>query len=215
MNAGEARLEVKPDLKKIAGAEHYEVEITGKSYPIFDGLYKVRDYYQSFINTKTLLPSVFIRNVTEGRYKKTENYVFDQLGNRMLINKKVIKLTSTMHDLVSAFYYIRCIDYSKKPIGTVVKLKTCLDGEFFDLELSYDSKKTIKTALGSFRCYVFKPKLLTGRIFKGQNDMTIYVSEDKNQIPIRVESAVYLGSVRADLISFQGLKFPFSSMISK
>ena len=82
----------------------------------------------------------------------------------------------------------------------------------FPLGVTYIGKKTIETSVGRVRCLVFQPKLIEGRVFVNQSDMKIYVSEDKNQIPVRIESAVYMGTVKADLSSFENLKFPFSAL---
>jgi hypothetical protein len=215
IHAGEGNFEVKPELKIISGKPHYHIAVTGKSYKVFDPFHKVRDYYESFVNKETLLPSVFIRDVLEGKYKDKEYYIFDRLNKKVNANNEVYASEDNIHDIVSVFYYLRCIDFNNKKVGYSMNLKAFFDEEIFPMGVTYTGKKTISTPIGKVTCKVFKPKLIEGRVFQDQQDMTIYVSDDKNQIPIRIESKVYLGFVRADLIKYSGLKFPFSSLGAK
>lgn len=212
ISGGVANFEIKPETKAIGGRQHFQVSVTGKSLPVLDPFYKVRDYYESFIDTETLMPSVFIRDVTEGKYAKKEYYIFDRAQNQIKAGKVTHTVKTELHDIVSAFYYLRCIDFSKKQAGYTVNVNSFFDEEVLPMGVTYKGKATITTAtLGKVSCHVFKPKLIEGRVFQDQEDMTLYVSDDKNQIPVRIESKVYLGTVRADLVKYSGLKFPFSA----
>ena len=213
INAGEASFEIADSLKQIAGKDHFDINVKGISYKAFDNFYKVRDYFESFVECNSLLPTVFMRDVKEGVYGRSEYYIFDRNRNLAKSGTKTISVPAAIHDIVSVFYYLRCIDWSKQQTGTKLDLVTLLDEELMPFSIVYTGKKVISTKVGKVSCYVFKPKLVQGRIFIGQDDMTIYVSEDKNQIPVRVESSVYLGVVRADLITYSGLKFPFTAKV--
>jgi hypothetical protein len=212
IHAGEAILQVFPKLETIAGQQHYHIQITGNSFSIFDAFYKVRDNYESYVNKSTRLPTIFLRNVLEGSYKKREYYIFNRPKNQVVSGKNIFEVPSGVQDLVSAFYYLRCIDFSNVKPGTFVPITTFFDDEIFPLGITFEKRETISTDLGKIKCLVFKPKLIKGRVFKDQSDMTLYVSDDKNQLPVRIKSAVYLGYVKADLKEFRNLKFPFSAM---
>lgn len=214
INGGTATFELKNDARMIAGENHYHLYVTGKTNRVLDRIYKVRDVYESFVSEETLLPSAFFREVREGSYKKTEYYLFNQ-------TKGLVKTGGQLHevdanrtfDLVSAFYYLRCIDFSTAKPGHKVQVNSFFDGGIFPMGVEYKGKATVKTSLGKIRCRVFSPMLITGRIFKEQSGMKLYVSDDKNQIPVRIESDVYLGTISATLTEYKGLKYPFSALV--
>ncbi|MGZ5302949.1 MAG: DUF3108 domain-containing protein, partial [Bacteroidia bacterium] len=182
ISAGEGNFEIKTEPKIIAGKPHFHISITGKSYPVLDPFYKIRDYYESFIDQETLMPSVFIRNVTEGKYTDQEYYIFDRSRNSIIANKHIYAVKSNMHDIVSAFYYLRCVDFSNKQPGYVVDVNSFFDEEELPMGVQYIGKKTITSShIGTVKCLVFRPKLIEGRVFEDQEDMTLYVSDDKNQ----------------------------------
>ncbi len=213
ISAGEGNFEIKPQPKLIAGKPHYHISIVGKSYPVFDPFYRVRDYYESYIDQETLMPSVFIRNVSEGKFKDQEYYIFDRSKNQIIANKQVYADKKDLHDIISAFYYLRCIDFSNKKTGYTINVESFFDEEVFPMGVQYMGKKVISTTqFGKVRCHVFRPKLIEGRVFQDQQDMTLYVSDDKNQIPVRIESKIYMGIVRAELVKYSGLKFPFGAL---
>ena len=209
IHAGEATLQIKKEAQNIAGKDHYHVQISGHSYPVFDMFYKVRDVYETYIDKETLLPTLFYREVNEGTYNKKEYYIFNRKENKVKSGSKMFDVRPGIHDVVSTFYYFRCLDYSKIKPGTFVPVTTFFDEEEFPLGVTYIGKKVIKTKFGKVRCRVFTPRLIKGRIFVDQSDMTLYVSDDANQIPVRIESKVFLGYVKADLIEYSGLKYPF------
>jgi hypothetical protein len=215
ITAGHAIMEVKNDIRQIEGRDHYHLYIEGKSNKFFDGLFLVRDYYESFIDKNTLLPSLYNRDITENKYKRNESYVFDRIHNKVKMEGRIDSVPPGVFDIISVFYNVRCVDFSRQPIGTEYKLNTYFDKELFPVGATYTGRSTVTTGLGKFNVLVFRPKLIEGRIFKNQADMTLYVSDDSNHVPIRIESAVYMDYVRADLSSFQNLKYTLSSKIGK
>jgi hypothetical protein len=212
VNAGQASLEVANTEKRIAGQNHYEIDVKGSSNTFFDPFYKVRDRYESYINDKTILPTVFIRDIQEGSYRKSENYIFVRAKNEVVSGKKTFPVPPDIHDLVSTFYYLRCIDFSKQKPGASFAVTAFFDESLLSTGIRYIGRETIKTHFGQMHCYVLKPILVKGRIFENQDDMTLYVSEDKNQIPVRIQSKVYLDFVRADIQSYQNLKYPLTAL---
>ena len=213
INAGSASLEVSKKETQIAGQNHFEIDVKGTSNSFFDPFYKVRDGYQSYIDETTMLPSLFMRDVHEGSYARKENYIFIRRKNEVVSGKRTYCVPAGVHDLVSTFYYLRCIDFSKQKIGASFHLTALYNDSLLYTGIIYTGKETISTKFGKMRCYVFHPILVKGRIFKNQEGMILYVSEDKNQIPVRIESKVYLDYVKADLEKYQNLKYPLDALM--
>ncbi len=116
-------------------------------------------------------------------------------------------------DLLSTFYWMRTIDISAYKPGDKIPVNIAIDDEVFDLYVRYDGKEIYKTKLGTFNCIKLKPLLLKGDVFKGGEDMTIWLTDDKNRIPVRVESDLSVGRVTCDLKSYGGLKHEFTSRV--
>lgn len=211
INAGYADFKVADTMHHLRSKPHYMFKVVGKTTGGWDLMYKVRDYYQSFVDSKTLLPTFSVRNVSEGDYKKQESFIFHHSRNVIVSNSVEHDVPPRTFDLVSALYYARCIDLSKIKFGEEIPFNTFLDDTLFPVGAIITGRRVIETEIGKFDCYVIKPKLIEGRIFKDQRDMTLYVTADKNQIPIRIESAIFVGYIRADLIKYDNLRHPFSS----
>jgi hypothetical protein len=87
-----------------------------------------------------------------------------------------------------------------------------LDNEVFNMYIRYLGKETIKTKYGKFDAIKFKPLLLKGTIFEGGEKMTVWVSDDANRIPVRVESPISVGSVKVDMMGYRNLRYPLTSL---
>jgi len=44
--------------------------------------------------------------------------------------------------------------------------------------------------------------------------MTVWVSDDANHIPLRIESPISVGSVKVDMMQYKNLRYPLSSMLN-
>jgi hypothetical protein len=76
-------------------------------------------------------------------------------------------------------------------------------------------KEDVKTKYGKFNAIKFKVLLIPGTIFKGGEDMTVWVSDDSNQIPVRIESQILIGSIKVDMTSFKNLRYPLGGVVKK
>ena len=210
MDAGEARLEVAPELKVFDGRQCMHVIGTGRSTGAFDFFFSVRDRYESYIDTATLMPWMFIRNIEEGSYSKKQNVKFNHSKKTATSEKKTINTPGHVQDLISAFYYARTLDFNNAQPGDTFTINTYLDDEVFPLVIKYVGKETIKNKAGKFRCIKFHPMLLEGRVFKEKEGMTVWVTDDKNRIPVRAEAEILIGSIKMDLKNYSGLVSPLA-----
>jgi hypothetical protein len=191
----------------------YHVVGTGSTYSFYDNFFRVRDRYESFIDTTTMQPLRFIRNIEEGSYRKHEEVTFNKSTNTAITNSGVFKIPACIQDVVSAIFYARNIDFSKYKPGDKIPFSMFLDKEVFEMYIRYIGKETVKTKYGKFRAIKFKPLLVKGTIFEGGEKMTVWVSDDANHIPVRIESPITVGSVKVDMIERRNLRHPLSSLI--
>jgi hypothetical protein len=205
VDAGEATLEVKPEMKSMGGRECYQVTGSGRSVGAFDWFFKVRDRYESIIDKQALIPWMFIRRVNEGGYIINQNVSFNHYKDSASSAKKTIAIPDNTQDLISAFYYARNLDFSNSKEGDIFEITGYLDDEVIPLNLKYIGKEDIDSEKGTFHCLKFRPMLQEGRVFKEKEDMTVWISDDKNRIPVRVQTNVLVGSIKMDLVDFENL----------
>ncbi|MGI8951966.1 MAG: DUF3108 domain-containing protein [Chitinophagaceae bacterium] len=212
VNAGNAVFTT--TLEKLGNKPVYHVTGTGNSNSRYDWIFKVRDKYESFFDTNFLQPLKFIRSVNEGGYKKNENITFNQNTNTAITSAGVFKIPNCVQDVLSAVYNARNVDFNKYKSSDKIPFTMFIDNEVNHLYIRYLGKETIKTRYGKFRCIKFRPLLVAGTMFSGGEKMTVWVTDDENHIPVRVESPIIVGSVKVDLMQYRNTRYPMSSLIN-
>jgi len=200
----------------------YHVAVAGRTYKSYEWFFKVRDYYDTYIDKNSLLPKTAIRDVSEGKYKLYDEVVFDQENKKASslrgktrdeATKKEYDVGECMHDMLSVIYYSRNIDFESYEEGEEFPVKIFMDKEVWPLNVKYKGKQGRKKIKGKgrFDTIKFSPQVLSGRVFKEGEEMMVYVSDDKNRIPLLIESPVSVGSVKAVLKSYKGLKYEMTA----
>jgi hypothetical protein len=212
IGAGEATFST--TLERYNGKPVYHCVGDGKSYSFFDNFFKVRDRYESYIDTASLLPYKFIRNVDEGGHKKYNNVTFNQASNTATSTNGVYKVSDCIQDVVSSVYYARNINFDKYSPGDKIPFDMFLDDEVFHLYIRYMGKEKIKTRYGKFNAIKIKPLLIKGTIFEGGEKMNAWISDDPNHLLLRVESPIAVGSIKVDMMGYRNLRYPLSSLVS-
>ncbi len=192
----------------------YHIEGVGNSNSKYDFIFKVRDKYESWVDTTTFLPLKFTRKVSEGKYKKTESITFNHASNKATSTNKTYDIPKCVQDVLSATYYARNINFDKLAIGDKVNFSMTIDEEVHNMYIKYMGKETVKTRYGKFNAIKFKPLLIKGTIFEGGEKMTVWVSDDANRLPLRVNSPITVGSVKVDMMGYRNLRYPLTSLIS-
>lgn len=218
LKAGSATLTVKDN--EINGKDVYHVVGKGWTSGMIKWFFKVEDRYESYFDKKTQVPYKFIRNIDEGGYTKDIEIDFDQANNKAYNHDKKNKVKTVfdtkpnIQDMVSTFYYLRNrIDAKNIKIGDEVKVDMFFDEEIYGFKLKYLGEETIETDFGKIRTLKFRPSVMAGRVFKEEESLTLWVSNDKNKIPLRIKADLRIGSLRADLEAFKGLKHPFKIVV--
>ena len=212
VNAGTATFSV--GLEKMNNIPVYHAIGEGHSNSNYDWIFKVRDKYESYFDTTHLQPLKFLRNVDEGGYKKQENVTFNHQENVATSTSGTYKVPNCVQDVLSSVYYARNIDFNKYKINDRIPFTMFLDNKVYNLYIRYLGKEQVKTRYGKFNAIVFKPLLVKGTMFEGGEKMTVWVSDDRNHIPLRIESPITIGSVKVDMMQYRNLRYPLSSKIS-
>lgn len=212
IGAGEATFTT--SLERFNGKATYHCLGEGKTYSFFDNFFKVRDRYESYIDTSSMLPVKFIRNVDEGGYKIYNNVTFNHGSGTTVSTNGVFKTPGCIQDVVSAIYYARNINFARYKPGDKIPFNMFLDDEVYQLYIRYLGKETVKTRYGKFKAVKLKPLLIKGTIFEGGEKMTVWVSDDPNHLILRVESPISVGSIKVDMYGYKNLRYPLTSLVS-
>lgn len=214
VGAGEASFTT--SLEKYNGHDVYHVIGDGKTFRTYDWIFKVRDRYESYIDTLTMKPLRFIRNVNEGGYKINQNAAFNHDAGTVTNEKgAVFKTPPCIQDVISAIYYARNIDFSKYKPNDKIPFPMYLDNEVYNIYIRYIGKEEVTTKFGKFRAIKFKPLLVQGTIFEGGEKMTVWVSDDGNKVPLRVDSPISVGSIKVDMVGYKNLRYNFTSLLKQ
>jgi hypothetical protein len=206
---------------KVSGEEMYHIKGRGKSTGLLSLFFKVDDDYQTYINKKTGAPSKFIRKIDEGGHTKDIKIDFNHdtkiaLVNDIKHNTKSSHIIKTgTQDMMSAFYYLRNhVDINNLTIGKEFTINMFFDKENFDFKLKFLGREIIDTKFGKVASLKFRPYVQSGRVFKEQESLTVWISDDKNKIPVRLQADLAVGSIKADLEAYKGLKNSFKIIVN-
>ncbi len=215
ITGGWGKLTVSPTIKKMNGAECYQIDVKGASSGTLRSVYKVDDLWRSYMDTTDLSSVQAYRDISEGNYKKQETtYFVRSSGNANVVWKRpnkpwksaTYKVPAGTHDIVSGYYYIRNLDFSRISTGTIITLNAFYEDELYNFRVRYEGKTNIKTKLGTYRCLKLIPEMPNNSIFEGKEPIQLYLSDDQNKVPILVRAEMFLGAVELELKSYRNLR---------
>lgn len=196
INAGYGKLMVHQD-----ESDKYHFEAKGWTASFFDPFFKVRDFYDSYVNASTMEPYYFTRDVHEGNFKKKQNVNFK--NNEAKSEKKTISIPNKTQDLVSFFYYLRSLDLQHFSKNTKIIVPIYLDDEVFEAQFTYKSDEKIKTVLGKKNCMKFSVKVMSGRVFGDEEPLSVWVTKDEQKIPVKLKADIAVGSIKMILHEYK------------
>ena len=208
LNAGEAVMSVEE--KDLDGEKTLHAVAMAYTTGLADKLFKIFDIYESYMDPVTGLPHKAVRNISEGRYKFYDEVLYDRERNVVHSQRKgEQEVPEGIEDMVSGFYNLRRILTERKPeINEIIEFTTYFSDEVYPLKIRYRGKEVIRTRMGRFNALVFAPVTEPGRLFKTEEDILLWVSDDGNFLPLRIRVNFILGSMKCDLVEYSGLRNP-------
>jgi len=218
VNAGYATMEVKE--ATVNNKKVFHVIGRGYTTGVSRFFFKVEDLYESYIDKTTGNPYQYVRNIDEGGYTKNQEGFFNQSENKILVKDhkhKTVKnfvIPKNTQDILSTFYYLRNHpNVDKIRPGEFVAIDMFFDGETTKFRLKFLGREDITTKFGVISTMIFRPLVQSGRVFKEEESLTVWISDDDNKLPVRIRASLVVGSIKADLEAFKGLKYPFKTIV--
>lgn len=211
LNAGWAQFEIRDTTYK--NQQAYHLYTIGSTHPGYDWFFKVRDTYESIVETEEYRPYWFRCNTHEGSFWDKEEVVFnytDSIAITKTENAKkafgidTIKIDRQITDLVSAIYICRSIDFSDIKINEQVPIPVIVGNKLYNLHFRYLGKEEIADRNEQkHKCRKFAVMMVSGTIFSGGEDLTAWMSDDEKCIPILVQAKITVGSIMAYLSNYE------------
>lgn len=210
LSVGEVDFKVKKQQQTKGNGDCFTIVAKGRTLGFYDPFFKVRDHYETCLNFKNMRPQFFMRDVNEGGYSKKESFVFDHEDQYVRDQDgKKYRIKHQTQDLLSVLYYARTFDFSNASPGDTASLNTFIGDTTYQVGFRYKGKENVETDMGEIRCRKIKPILVVGRIFDSKENMTLWVTDDQNKIPVKIESGLSVGAIQAELENYKNLKHPF------
>jgi len=204
VTAGIATMHVQK-IKRMSGRNTFHVVFEVNNVPSFDWLYRVRDRYETYIDTEGLFPWRFEQHIREGNYSRDFSAFFDQRKGKAKTSGGQYDIPLYVNDILSAFYIARTFDYFKMKENDLIPMKNFYKDKVYDLNVKYLGKDQITVSAGTFNCIVVEPLVQEGGLFKSEGSIIIWLSDDDLKLPVKVKTKVVIGSIDAELTKYEGL----------
>lgn len=222
-NVGKAQIKVFPNTYKINGRVCYRIDINGKTSGAVDWVAKVDNTWGSYVDTLAFLPHISYRNIKENNYKKVELVKFDHKSDMLeakVLNNKTgeykeptyIKAPDNIRDLVSGFSYLRLLDFDNISIGDTITIDSFFEDTIYEFQTIYMGLERVKTKFGKIVCHKLVPIMPDNKLFAGENSITVWITNDLNKIPIKIDANLVFGRAGCELISYSNLKNEFQAI---
>ena len=227
MNSDVGHATVRLDTLVFNGHKAFRCTLEGRTTRLYDLFFKVREEFSAWFTYEGLRPLKFYRHSREGDYEAKNTYIYDwSVPDPHIVadlytskrgwHSKDIPLTRCTFDLPALFYFARNMDFDIIEPGRKYPMTFAIDDEVFNVYFILYGRETIKVkGLGKVRTIKFAAKLLEGEVFKGETDMMIWVSDDDNRLPVYFEAPLLVGTAKGRMASYEGLRHPFTSLITK
>jgi hypothetical protein len=218
INAGEATLEIYPQMYKVNEKICYKGSVTGKTSGPFDLALNIRDTWVSYFDTSTCIPQKFYRDIEEGKYRLKELVLYDYKSGLANVeregrkgedkSKASYKIPMDVVDMVSGYFFLRTVNYNGLKIGDTITTTAFFEDKVYDFKIKFLGKGRINTKFGKINAIKLSPVMPDNKLFEGGNSIRMWLSDDNNKIPLKIEADMFVGAVEMDLKSYKGLKNP-------
>ncbi|MEM6631538.1 MAG: DUF3108 domain-containing protein [Bacteroidota bacterium] len=220
IDAGIATLEVRPKSYQKKGRNCLHIVCKNETVGLFDTFYRVRDTYESYTDEKALISWQFNRDIQEGSYKSYREIHFDHKNQKAEYHRSTGEVVLhdvpvNVQDVISTYYFARAsYDHKKLEPGDKISLRNFIDETNFELQAQVQKRETIKVNGQKYKALRLKIMIEEAGLITDGSKITLWISDDKNMIPLAFKSKLLIGSIRADLVEYKNLKNPFEARTS-
>ena len=202
--AGEAVMSI-PRMDTVSGRPAYQILFTVNSTPTFSWIFKVEDRYETILDKEGLFPWRFSQRIREGKYSRDFEAAFDQRNHIARAENKEYPIPPYVHDVFSAFYFARTLDYSTFRPGQKHYLSNFYKDTTYSLAIKFLGYQRLDVDAGKFDCVIVEPLITEGGLFKSEGRIIIWMTNDERRLPVKVSTKVAIGSIDTELREYSGV----------
>ncbi len=203
----------------------YFFNAAGSTIKKFDRIFKVCDSLQSYVSMHTFNPIWARRETSEGDYFAKENYKLVPAGTKIYTEVQnsdhpykhdSLNASGCVFDVLTLVYYCRTIDFSQYKKNDKIPVNLVVDGSIFHIYIRYRKKEVVKNRIDNkkYRCTVLSVLCLPGSIFNGGENLKIWVTDDENKIPVKIQANIQVGTVFGYVSEMQGLRHKVNAIVN-
>ncbi len=216
------------DTLRVNGTKAFHCMVYGRTTRLYDLFFPVRENFQSWFTYDGLKPLRFTRDTHEGKYVAKNTYVYrrDGLSDDHIMaevytssdgDRSVeLPLNACTFDLPALFYFARNMDFASVEPDRKYPMTFAIDDDVYNVYFILRGPETIKVrGVGTVKTIKFSVKLISGNVFTGDEDLSVWITDDGNRIPVLFEAPILVGVASGRITGWSGLKHPFSSLVRK
>jgi len=170
------------------------LSVTAQTTGAAASLFVARDQIDSYVDPKAFLPYRTVMNLSEGARHLTQTLTVNQDNGLATTDKGTrIEIPVGTHDYLSFFYILRTFNLSKKRNALAVLVENKPKTLFVET-----LEKTV-IQLGDRRVPAIALSITTDDPQPDKYQLRLWVSDDKQRMPLRITCTTKLGPLRADL----------------
>ena len=218
LTAGKVDFQTK--LVNFRGTPCWNITSTGRTVSSIEFLFKVRDTYKTWVDTNTYQTIEFQRSIFENGYRLQNTTWFDYhnhiaisntLRNDDPLEVDTLPMKPCTFDMLSSCFFIRSMNMDTLLPDQSIPVSLAIDDSVYTIMVKLVGKEIVENIDGKqYRCLKFIATMVEGTVFENQQEAAIWVTDDKNRIPVYIEAKIIVGYIKAYLESYSGLKYPLA-----
>lgn len=217
ITAGYAKMKVL-DTIFIKGRPCFPILVTAESTGFIETFYEVQDTIRTYIDVEYGMSWRFEKKTREASYFKdifidynhvqdsasvVEIRYHDREGKNIRSKSEYrTKIYPFTQDILSSFYFMRS---NHIEAGLPIKIPNNSKKKNYMLRVIINPLEEQDVNAGEFMTYRLLPIIEGESIFNQEGAMIVWLTKDKSHMPVRMKSAVKIGSVNVELESFTGI----------
>ena len=223
LRAGAANFKVMESSYK--NKKTFQTTLDFKTTSFFDKIFKIRDTLRSQI-TENLQPLYHTRLIHEGNYQFTEEVFFNRFSTNyteMRVKREsqqilkfdtILSANTACYDLLNLMVIICSLDYSHWGFGQEETVTSFIGRDKVVVTVRNEGQTIIeKSDALKYKTYKIALDFSDSNFNESKNAVEVWISDDKNLIPIKIKAKLRIGAAEVYLTSWKNLKYPLSSEI--
>ncbi len=207
-----AQIKMQTETVKTSKKAYLHLICQATTFSKWDSFFKMRDVYESYVNPVTFKPSLYKRDILEGKHTKREKYLFK--GNTITSTvtkkntaetKKTFAISAHTNDVVTLLYQMRNVDFSKSKVGQIHNFTVVFDEKEMVVSAKYLGKETVTAGnLGKKGCYKISIAAKT-QALTGVDKNIIWLTADARKVPALIKFSIPVGTGQLTLTNASGI----------